>query len=135
MTETKELRDMMEKEVIDPAALRKLLDLLGGDPEDLDELLADYFDEAPRLSASIARAATDGDTDALRISAHTLKSNARDFGAELLASLCAELEQVCRQGDLTNATDLAQCIHTEEIAARDALRRIDSHELSRTTTG
>ena len=135
MTETSQLRGFMNKEVIDPAALGKLLELLGGDPDDLDELLTDYFDEAPRLSARIARAASDGNADALRISAHTLKSNARDFGAELLASLCAELEQVCRQGQLKKTTALAERIDAEEIAARDALRRIDTRELSKSMSG
>lgn len=124
----------MDQELIDRTALTKLLELLGGDPEDLDELIADYLEEAPRLSGRITEAASVGDSDTLRISAHTLKSNARDFGAEALASLCAKLEHACREGNLISADDLAERIRAEEEIARNALRVIDSRDLTNMAT-
>ncbi|MDA5092474.1 Hpt domain-containing protein [Aliiroseovarius sp. KMU-50] len=86
----------MNASVIDIDALRRLLAVIGGDTEDLDELLRDFQSEAPELVDRMQLASRLGDIDALRIAAHTLKSNARDFGAVELSALCATMEQECR---------------------------------------
>lgn len=69
----------MSAEVIDKGALRRLLDVIGGDPEDRDELLEDDRSTGPEIVGTIGAAAIAGDLEAVRIAAHTLKSNARDF--------------------------------------------------------
>lgn len=110
---------------IDPAALQRLLDVIGGDREDLQELLEDYLDTAPRLAAEIRAGAEIGDADAMRIAAHTLKSNARDFGAMKLSALCQELEQACREKSVTEPLAAAAEIEAEERAAAAALAGTD----------
>lgn len=115
----------MAEETIDHAALRQLLDVIGGDRDDLDELIEDYRSTAPSLAADISEAAETGDFERLRIAAHTLKSNARDFGALRLSSLCEALEKECRAGAVSDPRRSAAAIVTEEAAARQALEIVD----------
>ena len=115
--------------IIDIAALRHLLEAIGGDPEDLDELFEDYRSEAPDLVAQISEAAAAGDLERLRIAAHTLKSNARDFGSMRLSALCEELEHECRTGAVANPLGMAETIAAAEIAARQALGEIRANDL------
>lgn len=119
----------MTGEIIDRAALHRLLEVIGGNPDDLDELLDDYLDAAPELVAQIRAAAVSGDGDALRIAVHTLKSNARDFGALALSELCGELERECRAGAVRDVHERAEAIATAEEAARRALIEIRTTDL------
>ena len=119
----------MSDDIIDRSALRALLELIGGDPEDLRDLLEDYRTQAPELASRITAAARSNDLDALRIAAHTLKSNARDFGAMRLSALCAELEQDCRSGTLADPLSRAEAISSEEAAAREALDAVAANDI------
>lgn len=121
----------MTDETIDRAAIARLLDVIGGDPDDLDDLLEDYRSGAPELAREIAAAAAAGDINALRIAAHTLKSNAREFGAMRLSLLCEELEHACKAGAVSDAGNAAAAILAEEQAARRALDAIPVDELGR----
>lgn len=112
-------------ESIDRNALARLLDVIGGDPQDLEELVADYLVIAPGLAATISAAAAAGDLDEMRIAAHTLKSNAHDFGALRLSALCAVLEQQCRVGAAPDAAATASAIVAAEAEARSTLAALD----------
>jgi HPt (histidine-containing phosphotransfer) domain-containing protein len=119
----------MTEGIIDIAALRRLLEAIGGEPADLDELFEDYRSEAPDLAAQISEAATAGDLEKLRIAAHTLKSNARDFGAMGLSALCETLEHECRTGAVVDPRGMAEAIAVAEIAARQALGQISASDI------
>ena len=114
----------MSGEVIDPAALERLLAAIGGDPEDLRELLDDFQQEGPRALSQMQSAAHAGDRDALRISAHSLKSNARDFGATALAAECARTEQAAATDDLEALHARIGVIAAELDRARTALAEL-----------
>lgn len=114
----------MNDETIDLETLKRLLKLIGGDAEDLRELVDEFLETAPELSASISSAAAAGNRDALRIAAHTLKSNARDFGAMRLSGLCSALENDCRNEHSIDPIAVAAEIAREEAVARDALAAI-----------
>ncbi len=88
---------MTDPEIIDRAALKRLLTVIGGDEEDLAELVEDFNESAPALATTISEAAQSGDRDAMRIAAHTLKSNARDFGAMHLSKLCEAMERALKE--------------------------------------
>lgn len=118
----------MNEETIDPAALRRLLDAIGGDPEDLTELIEDYCEAAPELAGSISASADAGDVEKARIAAHTLKSNARDFGAHRLSSLCAAVEQSCRDGAPPDR-ETAAAIVAEEAEARRVLASLHADDI------
>ena len=81
----------MSEELIDRDAIARLLDVIGGAPDDLAELLDDFETEGPATLAKMQTAAEAGDLTSLRISSHSLKSNARDFGATELARNCEML--------------------------------------------
>lgn len=78
--------------MIDRDAIRALQEIVGGDRADVIELISCFLDEAPRIFDSMVAAASAGDAETVRRSAHSLKSNARDMGAGELSSRCASLE-------------------------------------------
>ncbi|MGH1479510.1 MAG: Hpt domain-containing protein [Geminicoccales bacterium] len=121
----------MSTELIDKAALTRLLTLIGDDPDDLDELIDDYLEAAPNLARAILDAAEGGDIDAMRIAAHTLKSNARDLGATRVSEQAGAIETACKNGDVEAATVLASEIEAEAVAANEALSRLKDEGFGR----
>lgn len=89
----------MNQTVIDIPTLKKLSSMIGGEIEDLEELIEDFITLVPQQIESMHIAHTAGDLASLRIAAHSTKSNARDLGALELAELCANLEQQCKASD------------------------------------
>ena len=84
---------------LDPAAMTRLLEITGGDQEFVDELIDTFIDDARRRSRRSAPAAA-GDIAAVVRPAHSLKSNAANVGATVLADLCRALEADARAGDV-----------------------------------
>ena len=78
--------------VLDRDAIRSLQEVIGGDRADLIDLISSFLEEAPQVLDSMRAAVHSGDVITVRRAAHTLKSNARDFGAVELSSKCASLE-------------------------------------------
>jgi HPt (histidine-containing phosphotransfer) domain-containing protein len=111
----------MPEEVIDKAALQRLLDVIGGDPEDLAELIDEFEATTPKILQDMTAAAATGDIAALRVSAHSLKSNARDFGATALATACETLEHACRDGAVSDPAGQVTAIGENLDEARSAL--------------
>ncbi|MEX0340174.1 MAG: Hpt domain-containing protein [Arenibacterium sp.] len=80
----------MTDNVIDRAVFEELLDAMG--EEFATELVTTFFDEAPGMLAELAEAAANGEEDAFRRAAHSMKSNANVFGAEALAARARAFE-------------------------------------------
>lgn len=114
----------MSEVVIEKEALQRLLNVIGGDPEDLQELLEDFEESTPTTLQEMQDAAANGDLTALRISSHSLKANGRDFGAVALARACAELEEACRNGTVEDPLREVAEISKELSRARMALSEI-----------
>lgn len=114
----------MSKQIIDLDALRRLRDVIGGDPDDLAELIADFISDTPPLLLKMRTAQADQDWHAMRLSAHSLKSNARDLGAIELSSLCAALEHECKVGVPQELEGQLTAIETALNAAHDSLKQI-----------
>jgi HPt (histidine-containing phosphotransfer) domain-containing protein len=66
----------------------------------LEEMVSLFLGETPGRLADIRRAAEDGDDQALRAAAHTLKGSALALGAGSVASVCQELESMGEAGRL-----------------------------------
>jgi signal transduction histidine kinase/CheY-like chemotaxis protein len=102
-----------KRPALDPAALERLTDMAGGDPEFVGVLLESFGEEAPGLLQQLREGMSAGDNEAVRRAAHTLKSNAATFGATALMGLCAELETRAREGKPTDAQDTVSHIEAE----------------------
>jgi HPt (histidine-containing phosphotransfer) domain-containing protein len=90
---------------VDPTALDRLLEMTGGDPEFLDELVQTFLEDAvTQLDAMRAAAATGAVAEIMR-PAHSLKSNSANMGAERLSEQCRDLEADARDGVVNQAVE------------------------------
>jgi HPt (histidine-containing phosphotransfer) domain-containing protein len=84
--------------VVDPAALDRLLEMTGGDPEFLAELIDTFVEDGSAQLEALRAAIEAEDSDAAVRPAHSLKSNSASMGADRLAELCRALEADARTG-------------------------------------
>jgi HPt (histidine-containing phosphotransfer) domain-containing protein len=94
-------------EPINPRALDAIRHLPGPNGAALvDKVIRAYLTDTPARLAQMRAALDAGDAEALRKSAHGLKSSSANVGAEALAALCKELESIGRSGSLQAAPTL-----------------------------
>ena len=102
-------------EPLDPAGMRAMLELAGGDREFVGEMIDEYLASSPALLASLR----DATGHELVRAAHTLKSTSASFGATRLAAICSELERAA--GDGERPADLVAAAEAEYGAVHAAL--------------
>ncbi len=95
---------------LDPAAV---LNRVGGDEKLLEELIALFLQEYPRLLAELWAAGDRGDCVALTRAAHTLKGQIAFFGAVSAYELVLRLEMMGREGKLEGYRDDCSSLETE----------------------
>ena len=83
---------------VDPAALDRLLEMTGGDPEFLAELIDTFLEDGTAQLTALRDAVAAGDPEAAVRPAHSLKSNSASMGADQLADVCRALEADARSG-------------------------------------
>jgi CheY-like chemotaxis protein len=110
--------------VLDPKALRELLDALGGQFALLLELVETFLEDAPKLLAEMLACLDRGDAAGVHRIAHSLKSNGLDLGAGDFAQGCKELEALARTGSLEGARELYARIASEYARVESALRSL-----------
>jgi histidine phosphotransfer protein HptB len=88
---------------LDKNALQRMFEMIGSDDQVMAELVQSFLDETPLLVDKMLSSSQICDHTALGLAAHTLKSTARDFGAEPLANLCQALETMCQNSYPTDA--------------------------------
>jgi CheY-like chemotaxis protein len=74
-----------------------------GDHELLREVVGLFLVETPELLAAIRESITRGDGQMLELAAHSVKGAVRSFGAHAACEAALELEEMGREGDLTQA--------------------------------
>ena len=104
---------------LDEAALEQLRSTLGDTAT--AEIVETFLNEGPRLFADLHKAVESGDAPALRLAAHTLKSNAATFGATALAELCQKLEAIGESGTVAGASELVARADAEHEHVRSDL--------------
>jgi CheY-like chemotaxis protein/HPt (histidine-containing phosphotransfer) domain-containing protein len=110
--------------VLDATALDQLRETVG-EEEMLVELIDAFLEEVPGMLAGLREADERGEDDVVRRLAHTLKSNARTFGAATLAERCAELEMLARDHHLgAESAGQVAAIAEELGGVAGALRRV-----------
>ena len=112
----------MSEVVIDQATFNGLVELVGDDF--IGELAQTFFEEAPGLLAEMNRALDDGDAEAFRRAAHSLKSNGDSFGAVRVTSLARELEHMGRDGRLDEAGPKLPQLEAAYQEAAEALKAL-----------
>jgi HPt (histidine-containing phosphotransfer) domain-containing protein len=112
---------MAESEVIDRAVLDGLLESVGGDQDFFAELAQTYFDDAPKLLATLHTALAAGDAESFRRAAHSLKSNSASFGAMQLSRMSKDLEDMGKAGTFDGAGPKIAGVEEEYARVRAAL--------------
>jgi len=110
--------------IIDRGALDVLLETVGDDLGFLGELIDVFFEDSPEQLAAAQEALAAGDAEALRRTAHSLKSNSKNFGAITLAETCKELEDLANSDTLDGAAELIDQVAAEYDKAEAALKAI-----------
>jgi HPt (histidine-containing phosphotransfer) domain-containing protein len=113
---------------LDPAALDKLLALVGGDPALLGDLIDSFLQDTPPLLVALRRCLEEGNAAGLRQAAHPLKSSSSDFGADKLSNLARQLEALGKAGTLEGAADLVDRAEAEYARVELALKAIRMSE-------
>lgn len=90
---------------VDPAAIDRLLEMTGGDPEFIDELVQTYLEDAVIQLEAMRTAADLGSAEDMVRPAHSLKSNSASMGAERLTEQCRLLEADARSGTAAQAAE------------------------------
>lgn len=111
---------------VDPGALDRLLEMTGGDPDFVDELVQTYLDDAASQLEAMREAADSGSPEAMIRPAHSLKSNSSNVGADRLAELCRTLEADARSGTLAQAAARVAEATAEFGQVRTALGKLRS---------
>ena len=93
-------------DVLDTRVLDDIRESVGGDHAFLAELIDELLDDAPRQLEALREAVAAGDAETARRAAHTLKGNARTFGATALSELALDAESAAASGDLEAAGGL-----------------------------
>ncbi len=88
-------------------ALKPLLNDLGGDRQQVRELVEMFLDEAPRLMKEGRAALAAKDAPVVQRAYHTLKGSSAQFGLEEVRQQSLVIEQAARGGVMPSATQLA----------------------------
>uniref|UniRef100_UPI00313C79FE response regulator n=1 Tax=Pseudoduganella sp. OTU4001 TaxID=3043854 RepID=UPI00313C79FE len=110
---------------LNPLALDAIRALSAGQGDALlQRVLAAFLQDTPRQLSALREAIQDGNTDAIRKTAHSLKSSAANIGADLLARQFKEMEQLGRAGQTNGAADLLAQLEREFQSVRQSLSTI-----------
>ena len=115
---------MGESSVLDRIALQQLLECAGDDWAFMAELADAFYEDAPNLIQEAQQAWQAGDAGTLRRAAHSLKSNAANFGAEEMRQMCKELEDMGKAGALAGADLRLEQISAEFARVKQAVQAV-----------
>ena len=110
---------------INPLALDAIRALNAGHGEALlARVISVFLQDTPHQLASLREAIEAGDTETIRKTAHSLKSSSANVGADALARLCKELEQLGRSGQTDGTASLHTALEREFQSAQGSLSAI-----------
>ncbi|MBK8905655.1 MAG: response regulator [Anaerolineaceae bacterium] len=109
---------------VDPAALDRLQAIMGGELRYLHELIHSFLEEAPQLITQMQQGVAAQDATAVRLAAHSLKSNVADFGAREVHKLTRQIETLARDGALAEVPELVTAVAAAYLPVERALRAL-----------
>ena len=99
---------------IDRSVLEGLRELQEeGEPDVLKELIKLFLEDVPSQLKALREAGEKDDAKSVERTAHTLKGSSSNMGALRMVTLCAELEEIGRSGDLAPAPALISGLEAE----------------------
>jgi CheY-like chemotaxis protein len=99
---------------LDGTAIQRLKGMLGKKVSTmLPKLLDDFFRDAAKMQLDARTKLEQGQSEDLRRIVHTLKANAKNFGANTLGELCQQAENAAKAGTLDGLPDLLSHIEAE----------------------
>jgi len=90
-------------EVVD---VGKALEQLGGDEKLLGEILEIFVLDAPKRVRAMRDAISNGDSDGLKMAAHTLKGSSANVAAERIRAIALEIENRVKNDEVGNVENL-----------------------------
>jgi len=113
--------------IIDESVLDNYRRIQQPDKPDIIRRLVDiYLGNSPDILREISDAGTEGDMEQLWQSAHSLKSSSANLGAITLAALCEMVEEMGRNNQDGNVSEMIEKIEKEYTRVSRELRRITS---------
>ncbi len=97
---------------------------LGGDRSLFRQVVAFYFDDAPKLMSDLHQAITSADAEAARRAAHSLKGLAATIGAQACADGAVAVESASAEGSIEAIVAQVPLLE-EELAKVDQALRCD----------
>jgi signal transduction histidine kinase/CheY-like chemotaxis protein len=94
-----------------PLDVQRALEQLGDDRELLNEVIAAFLNDAPRLLADLDSAISQADPAKLHLAAHSLKGSASNICAEPTRSVAQQIESLGKQGRIREANSLIEELH------------------------
>lgn len=87
-------------------------------------LVETFFHDSESHLEQLRLALSESNSDSLRVHAHSFKGSSSSLGAMKLAVLCQQLEQLGRDNQLAQATELVDQLEIEYSAARAELQKL-----------
>jgi histidine phosphotransfer protein HptB len=104
----------MFTDVLDAKALEELRDIVcSNNLEEFIQLIECYLEDTPQRFQAINDAIPQENAKRLQLEAHALKSSSAIVGAKHLSQICKQLEDLGRDGNLSDATLLLSQAMTE----------------------
>lgn len=106
--------ELTSSPVFDPAVLKNLIEMVGGDREIVNDIVNTWIEESPSLVAMLTG---NTDADALYNASHTLKSSSRSVGAMRIGAIAEQIEASARGGEVHASVALCAAALTETTQA------------------
>ena len=112
---------------VTPVDLNRLQEMVGDDPEFIEELLDTFVESTEELMTPLRAGVQSGDAQAVMRESHRLKGSSANVGAEALQEQSHELEKMGRAGSLDRAAEVLAEIETEFARVREFLAERRRH--------
>ena len=111
-----------------PVNVHVLEELIGNDPEMIEEMLLDFRTSAEKIATELHAAHRTGQFAVVGLLAHKLKSSARSIGALALGELCADMEQAGKTNDTEVLTVLLPLFDAQLVNVKNYLDTLYAKE-------
>jgi two-component system sensor histidine kinase RpfC len=111
-----------EPAAVDPKALENLK-ALGKGSDFFERVIRDFITDSEQLLAELDRASVNGDHQAMRQSAHALRSSAANVGAQRIPELCAAIHDLDDKDAAGSGVELVRELKDEFTRVRAELMR------------